>query len=812
MRRLYPLSLILASTFLAVPMAEGLPNARVNDPALAPAAASDLMPAVGVLGHKILVVWYVRGTVVSERLHASYSEDGGATFQDAGWMPAAPTNWRWGVDPCIEVDPVTGTFMIAAQAANSTEFKQGIAFITAQVGGGIMWGAPSIVRETPYVGAYFIDQLHMKYDATYGSLELAFHEGFGTPQTLSHQVSWNRGVTWSPPNVLVTHTGGSMGISPRVGVSFYGPVVMYEDVAGWNQVTLRAARSVSTGTFDPPVTLASFRAEASGIPGAPADRFNGLSLAVDRTFSRFQNKIYAAWVASAAFPTPPVPSGTTLVESEPNDTPVQANAAGSGVGWFTADFSSPTDSDCIAVTLPEHRHLVVRASFLGTTGPNPSVAVEVIAPDGTRDLGRTDLPEASLGQAVAVFTAPRSATYTLRVTGFNVSSYQLSLAYADLTSSGLDRRDVYTCFSNDAGLSWSGPSLLYTSPAGFDVAGAQVVVGDDGRPYVFWMDFSQGHPDGALSSLRCARSSDGGSIWEAPRTISTAYSDWQSVPLTPGTYKVGPRLGAAATPLYLGEAVRSGSVSESRSPSRSESGPEPGAITGTPEERMCVVWPDARDGEGNLYAASFPTGFEVLYRTLDTVATPGQALALRMVLQNRNTFFPAMINPEQAACTRNWVSFQNPFFVDPGVTTSLYPVLVQVPDTAAAGTVLFQAGFNLGPTSFGLNTFIHVQAPAVGVVDAAASGPAFLEPSPNPAHAQAGFRYSVPVGAEVSLDVFDVSGARVRSLFSGHSEPGAHAYVWDLRDGSGRRVPAGVYLSRLRVGAWSRTRRLAVLR
>ena len=49
-------------------------------------------------------------------------------------------------------------------------------------------------------------------------------------------------------------------------------------------------------------------------------------------------------------------------------------------------------------------------------------------------------------------------------------------------------------------------------------------------------------------------------------------------------------------------------------------------------------------------------------------------------------------------------------------------------------------------------------------------------------------------GSEVRLDIFSVSGERVRALYAGTLASGAHELFWDGRDDRGAVVPTGVYI------------------
>lgn len=81
----------------------------------------------------------------------------------------------------------------------------------------------------------------------------------------------------------------------------------------------------------------------------------------------------------------------------------------------------------------------------------------------------------------------------------------------------------------------------------------------------------------------------------------------------------------------------------------------------------------------------------------------------------------------------------------------------------------------------------------------------FAAPWPNPARTVARFGFALPSAATVEVDAFSVDGRRVRRLAVGTRPAGREEIAWDLRDESGRRVPAGVYLIRARLGdsAWS---------
>lgn len=74
-------------------------------------------------------------------------------------------------------------------------------------------------------------------------------------------------------------------------------------------------------------------------------------------------------------------------------------------------------------------------------------------------------------------------------------------------------------------------------------------------------------------------------------------------------------------------------------------------------------------------------------------------------------------------------------------------------------------------------------------------------PRPNPFAGAASLSFSLATESEATLAVYDLRGARVRTLATGRQAAGEHAVRWDGRDEGGRAVAPGVYLVRLDAGA-----------
>jgi hypothetical protein len=65
---------------------------------------------------------------------------------------------------------------------------------------------------------------------------------------------------------------------------------------------------------------------------------------------------------------------------------------------------------------------------------------------------------------------------------------------------------------------------------------------------------------------------------------------------------------------------------------------------------------------------------------------------------------------------------------------------------------------------------------------------------------------------EVDLDVFNVLGQHVTTLFKGSYTAGEYTVNWDATDKNGRRVATGIYLYRLRVGDEYMTKKMLFLK
>ncbi|MFC1509701.1 NosD domain-containing protein, partial [Candidatus Omnitrophota bacterium] len=86
--------------------------------------------------------------------------------------------------------------------------------------------------------------------------------------------------------------------------------------------------------------------------------------------------------------------------------------------------------------------------------------------------------------------------------------------------------------------------------------------------------------------------------------------------------------------------------------------------------------------------------------------------------------------------------------------------------------------------------------------------------SPNPFNPVTTIGYDIPDGVTgtVSLKVYDMRGALIRTLVDGVRSPGHYSSTWNGRDENGRRVSSGVYLYRLQADGFKETKKMILLR
>jgi hypothetical protein len=83
---------------------------------------------------------------------------------------------------------------------------------------------------------------------------------------------------------------------------------------------------------------------------------------------------------------------------------------------------------------------------------------------------------------------------------------------------------------------------------------------------------------------------------------------------------------------------------------------------------------------------------------------------------------------------------------------------------------------------------------------------------PNPFNSKVVISYSLDMRDDVVLDIYDIRGTKIRSLFDGRQNPGHYEFQWDADDDGGVSVASGLYLYRLMVGAQALSGKITLLK
>jgi hypothetical protein len=129
----------------------------------------------------------------------------------------------------------------------------------------------------------------------------------------------------------------------------------------------------------------------------------------------------------------------------------------------------------------------------------------------------------------------------------------------------------------------------------------------------------------------------------------------------------------------------------------------------------------------------------------------------------------------------------------------------QDPTRAIAIQVLFDGSYHRGASTITAGRAIKytTDEPRTGLAEetgVAGLGRARFSVRPTMFRGRASVRFGLARAGAVHLAVYDMTGRQVRELAAQTLPAGTHAFAWDGRDDSGRRLAQGVYVVRLDAG------------
>ena len=83
--------------------------------------------------------------------------------------------------------------------------------------------------------------------------------------------------------------------------------------------------------------------------------------------------------------------------------------------------------------------------------------------------------------------------------------------------------------------------------------------------------------------------------------------------------------------------------------------------------------------------------------------------------------------------------------------------------------------------------------------------------SPNPTAGLSVFKLDLPIAGQVNIDLFDLSGRKVNTLFSGRRESGLQAIQVDFSSERGVRPPNGIYFYKVTTASGTASGRVVLV-
>ena len=83
---------------------------------------------------------------------------------------------------------------------------------------------------------------------------------------------------------------------------------------------------------------------------------------------------------------------------------------------------------------------------------------------------------------------------------------------------------------------------------------------------------------------------------------------------------------------------------------------------------------------------------------------------------------------------------------------------------------------------------------------------------PNPFNPITNIHYDIPEVSEVTLEIYNVMGQRVRTLVQGTHEPGRYQIVWNATNDFGQALSSGMYIYRIQAGDFVSVKKLVLMK
>ena len=83
---------------------------------------------------------------------------------------------------------------------------------------------------------------------------------------------------------------------------------------------------------------------------------------------------------------------------------------------------------------------------------------------------------------------------------------------------------------------------------------------------------------------------------------------------------------------------------------------------------------------------------------------------------------------------------------------------------------------------------------------------------PNPFNPVTNIVYDIPEVTDVTLEIYNVMGQRVRTLAQGSHEAGRYQIVWNATNDLGQALSSGMYIYRIQAGDFVSVKKLVLMK
>ena len=84
--------------------------------------------------------------------------------------------------------------------------------------------------------------------------------------------------------------------------------------------------------------------------------------------------------------------------------------------------------------------------------------------------------------------------------------------------------------------------------------------------------------------------------------------------------------------------------------------------------------------------------------------------------------------------------------------------------------------------------------------------------SPNPFNSATEIEYFIPENADVSIEVYDLRGKKVKQLVNEFQTAGTYSVNWNSTDEKGNPMPTGSYFYKIKAGEYETQKRMLFIK